>query len=171
MAEKGVGDGGRGIWLTEGEAAAWRGYRLISQLVDAAVGSDLRRDSALSWADYHVLSTLGETPEGVEWRLGTLADRLLWTRSRLAHQLRRMESRDLIARPSRPGAAGPAVELTDAGWKTLLAAAPLHVASARKRLLDLLDETQQAQLVEIADAVVKGLREAKVPSVASIVSD
>ena len=150
-------------WLTPTEAATWAAYRRLTQLLDAAVAADLRTDSGLSDADYHVLSTLSETPD-VDWRLRTLADRLMWTRSRLAHQLRRMETRGLVARPPAPGPAGPRIVLTDTGWDVVRAAAPLHVRSVRRRLLDALDPEQQAQLTAIAATVVAALGPPSLPS-------
>lgn len=151
------------LWLTPTEAATWHAYRRLTQLLDAAVAADLRTDSGLSDADYHVLSTLSETTD-VDWRLRTLADRLLWTRSRLAHQLRRMENRGLVARPPAPGPAGPGIVLTDAGWDVVRAAAPLHVRSVRRRLLDTLDAEQQAQFTTLAHAVVDALGPPAAPS-------
>ncbi len=144
-------------WLDRTEAAAWSGYRELKELVDAAVAADLRTDSGLSDADYHVLSTLSETPD-TDWRLRTLADRLLWTRSRLAHQLRRMEARGLVARPDAPGPAGPRIVLTEAGWRTVVDAAPLHVRSVRRRFLDALDPEAQRLFAAIAATVVAALR-------------
>lgn len=143
-------------WLDDHEAATWSAYRALTQLLDGAVAADLRTDSGLSDADYHVLSTLSETA-GTDWRLRTLADRLLWTRSRLAHQLRRMETRGLVTRPPAPGPAGPGVVLTEAGWSAVRAAAPLHVRSVRRRFLDVLDADQQAQFTAIARTVVAAL--------------
>ncbi|UZN03601.1 MarR family winged helix-turn-helix transcriptional regulator [Cellulomonas sp. S1-8] len=143
-------------WLTAHEAATWTAYRRLTTLLDAAVAADLRTDSGLSDADYHVLSTLSETPE-TDWRLRTLADRLLWTRSRLAHQLRRMEARGLVERPDAPGPAGPAVTLTDEGRRVVDAAAPRHVRSVRHRFLDALDPAQQAAFAALATQVVDAL--------------
>jgi DNA-binding MarR family transcriptional regulator len=145
------------VWLDDAEAATWRGYRQLTQLLDAAVAADLRADSGLSDADYHVLSTLGETPD-VDWRLRSLAERLLWTRSRLSHQLRRMDARGLVARPDAPGGAGPAIVLTEAGWQAIREAAPRHVQSVRHRFLDALDAEQQAQFTALAEVVVAALR-------------
>src|ERR671916_190482 len=83
-------------WLTPAEERAWRGYRRMRTVLDLAIARDLRQDSGLSDADYDVLSTLSEA-EGDSWRAGDLAARLLWSTSRLAHQVGRMERRDLVA--------------------------------------------------------------------------
>ncbi|KGM12597.1 MarR family winged helix-turn-helix transcriptional regulator [Cellulomonas bogoriensis] len=145
------------VWLTPRETATWQSYRRLKQLVDAAVAADLRRDSGISEPDYHVLSTLSETT-GTDWRLRNLAERLMWTRSRLAHQLRRMEGRGLIARPDTPGPGGPGITLTEEGWRVIVDAAPHHVASVRRRFLDALDPEQQAAFATLAETVVEALQ-------------
>src|SRR5260370_29642474 len=66
-------------------------------LLDLQIARDLNRDSGLSEADYDVLSTLSEKPEG-RWRARDPAAQLLWSTSRLAHHVRRMEHRRLVAR-------------------------------------------------------------------------
>ena len=58
---------------------------------------ELTQDAGLSEADYDVLSDLSETPQG-RLRLRELADRMLWSRSRLSHHLTRMQQRGLVTR-------------------------------------------------------------------------
>ena len=47
-------------WLSDAEFRAWIGYRRMRLLLDAQIARDLARDSALSSADYDVLSVLSE---------------------------------------------------------------------------------------------------------------
>src|ERR1700685_1040559 len=98
-------------------------------LLDLQIARDLNRDSGLSETDYDVLSTLSEKP-GNRWRSRDLAAQLLWSTSRLAHHLGRMEQRGLIARQPYPGdARGALVSMTGPGQAILRQAAPPHVAS------------------------------------------
>src|SRR5437016_173600 len=116
-------------WLTPAEDRAWRGYRRMRTLLDLHIGRDMARDSGLSDADYDILSTLTEPP-GPPWRAHELAERLLWSTSRLAHQVGRMERRGLVAREScEDDKRGALIVLTEAGFATLKEAAPLHVES------------------------------------------
>src|SRR5262245_44718724 len=126
-------------------------------LLDLQLARDLLQDSGLSEADYDVLSTLSEHPEG-RWRANELATHLLWSTSRLAHHVARMEGRGLVAR-HRPSddARGAVVSLTDDGWATLRAAAPRHVESVRRHLIGLLTADEVATLDRIADKVVTHL--------------
>jgi DNA-binding MarR family transcriptional regulator len=128
-------------------------------LLDLQLARDLNRDSGLSEADYDVLSTLSESPDG-EWRAGDLAARLLWSTSRLAHQVRRMEERGLVERRSSPDdGRGAVVALSGGGWSTLKDAAAPHVASVRRNLIDLLSPAEMRALDRIAGKVVAHLGE------------
>ena len=126
-------------------------------LLDLEIARDLNHDSGLSDADYDVLSTLSESPNG-QWRARDFAARLLWSTSRLAHQVGRMEQRGLVERRAiDEDARGAIVALTPHGWATLRAAAPLHVASVRRNLIDLLTPTETRALDRIAGKVVERL--------------
>ena len=144
-------------WLSAPQERAWRRYRRMRTLLDLQIGRDLQRDSGLSDADYDVLSTLSEKPEG-SWRARDLASRLLWSTSRLAHHVGRMEHRGLVARePCADDARGALISLTEQGRDTLVAAAPLHVASVRRHLIGLLTAEEVAALDTIAEKVITHL--------------
>ena len=144
-------------WLTEEQERAWRNYRRMRTLLDLAIARDLRVDSGLSEADYDVLSTLSEADDG-RWRARDLAARLLWSTSRLAHHVGRMETRGLVQRDGvADDGRGATVTLTTAGRRTLAAAAPLHLVSVRRHLIDLLTPAEVRVLDRIAARVVAEL--------------
>lgn len=144
-------------WLDKEQERAWRQYRRMRTLLDLQITRDLKRDSGLSEADYDVLSTLSEAPDG-QWRARELADRLLWSTSRLAHQVGRMEQRGLVTRRGTDDdARGALVALTAHGRATLRAAAPPHVASVRRHLIDLLTPAEVRALGRIAGKVTAHL--------------
>jgi DNA-binding MarR family transcriptional regulator len=123
-------------------------------LLDLEITRDLARDSGLSGPDYDVLSTLTEG-EGPSWRASALADRLMWSTSRLAHQIGRMERRGLIVRSDcDDDARGVTVSLSPAGRKALEHAARAHVESVRRHLIDLLTPAEIDALASIADKVI-----------------
>jgi DNA-binding MarR family transcriptional regulator len=141
-------------WLTSPQERAWRRYRRMRTLLDLQIARDLHRDSGLSEADYDVLSTLSEKP-GATWRARDLATRLLWSTSRLAHHVGRMEQRGLVARqPCADDARGALISLTEPGRTILGQAAPLHVASVRRHLIGLLTAEEVAVLDTIAGKVI-----------------
>jgi DNA-binding MarR family transcriptional regulator len=144
-------------WLTAEQERAWRRYRRMRTLLDLQIARDLHRDSGLSEADYDVLSTLSEKADGC-WRARDLAAQLLWSTSRLAHHVGRMERRGLIARQPSPGdARGALISLTGPGRATLREAAPPHVASVRRHMIDLLTADEVAALDTIARKVITRL--------------
>ena len=88
-------------------------------------------------------------------RLGELAERMAWSRSRLSHHLTRMERRGLVTREDCPSdGRGAFVVLTDAGLGVIQSAAPGHVASVRRSFIDLLSKDQLEALTRISDTVV-----------------
>lgn len=144
-------------WLTAAQEQAWRRYRRMRTLLDLQIARDLRADSGLSEADYDVLSTLSESADD-SWRARELAARLLWSTSRLAHQVGRMEQRGLVKRVgAEDDARGAVVRLTRRGRQVLQAAAAPHVASVRSHLFELLTAEEVAALDQIAQKVVAHL--------------
>jgi DNA-binding MarR family transcriptional regulator len=126
-------------------------------LLDLQIARDLNRDSGLSEADYDVLSTLSEKPDS-RWRARDLAAQLLWSTSRLAHHVGRMEQRGLVARqPYADDARGALISLTEQGRATLRKAAPPHLASVRRHMIDLLTAEEIAALDTITDKVITHL--------------
>jgi DNA-binding MarR family transcriptional regulator len=148
---------GRVRWLTPREDRAWRGYRRLRTLLDLQIARDLDRDSGLSEPDYDILSTLTEGPEP-RWRASELATRLSWSSSRLAHQVGRMERRGLVGREGcEDDKRGATVKLTEEGWAVLREAAPKHVESVRRHLIDLLSPEELQTLEAISKKVVDHL--------------
>jgi DNA-binding MarR family transcriptional regulator len=146
-------------WLTEEEERAWRGYRRMRTLLDLQLARDLAADAGLSESDYDVLSTLTEVPD-LSWRANELAGRLLWSTSRLAHHVGRMERRGLVSRTDCDcDGRGAIVALTDAGWTALSDAAPGHVESVRRHLVDLLSPAEVRALASISAKVIGHLTE------------
>jgi DNA-binding MarR family transcriptional regulator len=140
-------------WLTDDEQRAWRAYRRMTLLVDAAIARELTRDSGLSMPDYQVLSALSEA-EDHRRRLTELAFRMQWSASRLSHHVTRMEQRGLVTRAECTEDLRVAyVVLTDAGWEAIKAAAPDHVASVRRYLIDMLSPAELQAITSIGEKV------------------
>jgi DNA-binding MarR family transcriptional regulator len=144
-------------WLTAPQERAWRRYRRMRTLLDLQITRDLNQDSGLSETDYDVLSTLSEKPGG-SWRARDLAAQLLWSTSRLAHHVGRMEQRGLVTRqPVADDGRGALISLTEDGRATLEQAAPPHVTSVRRHFIDLLTPEEVAALDSIAEKVIQRL--------------
>jgi DNA-binding MarR family transcriptional regulator len=144
-------------WLSDREQRAWRGYRRMRTLLDLQLGRDLMRESGLSEADYDVLSGLSET-EGHRLRLGELAAQMLWSKSRLSHHITRMQQRGLVRREEcSDDGRGSMIVLTEAGWRGIVEAAPGHVESVRRHLIDLLTEDEIEAVAALTGRVVERL--------------
>jgi DNA-binding MarR family transcriptional regulator len=144
-------------WLSDREQRAWRGYRRMRTLLDLQLGRDLMRESRLSEADYDVLSGLSET-EGHRLRLSELAAQMLWSKSRLSHHITRMRQRGLVRREEcSDDGRGSMIVLTEAGWRAIVEAAPGHVESVRRHMIDVLTDDEIEALAALSRRVVERL--------------
>lgn len=145
-------------WLDSEEDRVWRSWIAMADLLRTQLSRDLLQETGLSGQDYGVLVNLSEAPDG-RLRMSELAERLCWSKSRLSHQVARMCARGLVAREGcSSDARSTYAVLTPAGRAEIVRAAPLHVASVRQHLFDLLDERQLSALGEVTEAVVRHLR-------------
>lgn len=145
-------------WLTAEEAAAWRGLLLMNQLLLAQIERDSLADANLSGADYAVLVTLSED-ETHQVRMSEMAARMTWSKSRLSHQVARMEKRGLVERQScGEDGRGQWLTLTSVGLETIQRAAPAHVESVRRHFLSVLTPEQIATLGQLSKAVIDHLQ-------------
>lgn len=100
-----------------------------------------------------MLSTLSEKPDR-RMDLKSLAQKMEWSRSRLSHHASRMQDRGLVDREPDPAdARGCILWLTDSGHAVLEMAAPRHVRSVRRRLVDHLTPAELALLGEICERI------------------
>src|SRR5438046_2571141 len=98
----------------------------------------LMADSELVSAEYEVLAVLSQHPDGI-MSAQELGGELGWEKSRLSHQVRRMQDRGLVAREPNPADARSClVRLEPAGRRTIEEAAPWHVGHVREHFVDLI---------------------------------
>lgn len=150
-------------WLNAEEQQTWRAYLTATQLLHAQLDRELQRDSGIPHAYYEILVRLSEAPDRV-LRMSELADAADSSRSRLSHAVARLEQAGWVQRESCPtDRRGSFARLTDEGFEALADAAPAHVESVRRHLLDRLTPEQITQLRGISEAVVAGLRDSAGP--------
>jgi DNA-binding MarR family transcriptional regulator len=156
MAEK--------VWLTPSQGRTWLNYMGVYHRLEFEMNRQLQAECGLSLADYTVLNALSSAP-GRRLQLSQLATTIGWERSRLSHHLHRMSVRGLVLRvqSTTDGRATDAI-LTDAGWNTVLVAAPKHVAWVRRLFFSDLDEDGVVELGDLLDEVYQSiLREGTLP--------
>ncbi|AGL18963.1 MarR family winged helix-turn-helix transcriptional regulator [Actinoplanes sp. N902-109] len=154
--------------MSDGDAAALGARQLaayfalmeVSSLLQHAVDEHLRADGDLSWVQFQVLATLGDTAEG-RMRMTDLADQVVYSRSGLTYQAGLLEKRGLITRGSDPeDERSVMVTLSKAGRALVARVLPGHVAVVRQMLFDSLDDDDVAQLGGILDRVRTRMRAA-----------
>jgi DNA-binding MarR family transcriptional regulator len=140
-------------WLDHEEMRAWRAFvETVGDLLHD-LDADLVARTPLSFGDYQVLVYLSEA-EGQALRMCDLAARLRLSPSGLTRRLDGLVAAGIVARDaSADDRRVTLARLTDRGRAVLDAAAPVHVASVRRRLLDPLRSAQVRALAEIFEAV------------------
>jgi DNA-binding MarR family transcriptional regulator len=147
-------------WLDAREARAWRGFQQMRTELTAHLACQLERECGLTETEYAVLVVVSEAP-GRRIRSRELCRALGWERSRLSHQIARMETRGTVERaPCEGDARGFDAVLTDAGLAVIEAAAPLHLASVRHCFADVLSPKQLDALADIAEDITNHLASA-----------
>jgi DNA-binding MarR family transcriptional regulator len=145
-------------WLDDREQRAWGAFLDLWRGLGAGMERQLS-GSGVSGAEYQVLAPLGEA-SGKPLRPRELIAATGWDRSRLAHQLGRMERRGLLTREDHPDdGRGTLVRLTDAGRTALRRAAPGHVDWVRTHFIGLLSSDELDTLTAIAERVVATLEQ------------
>jgi len=144
-------------WLDEAEREAWLRLVAVGELLPGVLDAQLRSDAGLTHFEYFVLAMLSEAPERT-LRMTSLALRTNATLPRLSHVVRRLEGRGLVDRfPCPEDGRATNARLTDAGWAAVVAAAPGHVTTVRRTVLDPLTDEQVAQLRDIGAALLTRL--------------
>ncbi len=137
----------------------WRRYRDMNQLLDLAVERQLQRDAAMSQSDYSVLVSLSEA-EGGGLRARDLGAALGWDRSRVSHQVRRMQGRGLVAKKEcAEDGRGTIVSLTEEGAQAISSVAPKHVEKVRELFVDVVSADEVRMLTDIYERVVARIDE------------
>ena len=132
--------------LSQEEWAFWEAWMQAQRLLAREVERALQRDFGISKAEFGILVKLQAAPGG-RMRVTGLADSLAWDKSRVAHQLTRMEVRGLLER-SESGAAGrrTGIALTKPGREVAERAIRGHGRNIRRLALDRLSPGQAAAI-------------------------
>jgi len=145
--------------LDDVETGFWYSYMKVLLRVRYEMNRQLRATAGISMADYDVLVALTSEREG-RMRVGDLAVRIGWERSRLSHHVARMRDRGLLETDRSPDdLRAMDVTLSEEGRRLLAEATPAHVAFLRAAFLDALtpDEMRRMQgsLDRVYDALIE----------------
>jgi DNA-binding MarR family transcriptional regulator len=143
-------------WLTDDEQRAWRAYIRLAKMLMRQLDRDLH-PFGLSTNDYEILVELSEAP-GNRLRMTELADLTAQSRSRLSHQVTRMEVRGLVRREGCDGdKRGTFAVITGCGLATIERVAPSHVDSVRRHFMDHVPAEQLSALTDTCQPVLERL--------------
>jgi len=130
--------------LEPAEWELWHTWMHAQRLLARELERGLQRDCGISKAEFSVLVTLAKA-SGRELRVGELVESLGWEKSRVSHQLTRMENRGLVE-PVQGGAGSrrTGVRLTTKGRQAAEGAVLGHAGNIRRLFLDRLTPEQAA---------------------------
>jgi DNA-binding MarR family transcriptional regulator len=151
------GTDGQPRWLTPDEQQAWRATVQLSLLLFRQLDRDFSA-YGLNQHDYEILVELSEAPDH-RLRMTELADATSQSRSRLSHQISRMEKRGLVRRDDCEGdKRGTFAVLTKEGMDAIERAAPDHVENVRRHFIDRLSPRQLEEIRDAFTPIVEYLR-------------
>lgn len=143
--------------VSEEEWAVWRKFYAMRRQLDRALEDQLQRDAGISAPDYEILLSLFESPQR-RLRSRDLSERIGWEKSRISHQVTRMESRGLVERSEcEDDLRGTWIGLTSDGRRAVLGAMRKHTSTIRELFFDVLTDDEKAALGSASDRVLEAI--------------
>ncbi|CAN5160539.1 MarR family winged helix-turn-helix transcriptional regulator [soil metagenome] len=140
--------------VSENDWQLWRDFMAMHQQLARELDRQLQRDAGISQADWSVLHVLSDVPDR-KLRTGELAELLAWEKSRVSHQVTRMEARGLLERSDcDTDGRGTWVGLTTEGRRTLLGAMSEHALAIRQLFFDNLGDTEKSAISEASRRIL-----------------
>ena len=146
-------------WLSDTEMKAWLGFITISPDLLRVIEHDLE-PFGLDGGDYQLLAMLSDAPE-YKMRMSELAEILRLSRGGLTRRMEGVLRAKLVVRV-RDESDGRAAfaQLTAEGFELLNKAAPVHLKSVRRHMIDHLSKAEIAAIgtafAKIAKQISKG---------------
>jgi DNA-binding MarR family transcriptional regulator len=142
--------------LAADEQEAWRVYIRLAKMLMRQLDRDLH-PFGLSNNDYEILVELSQAPD-LQLRMTELADLTAQSRSRLSHQITRMEEKGLVRRDACAGdKRGTFAVITARGLATVERVAPCHTDTVRRHFIDQVPDPQLAQVTTTLGPVLNRL--------------
>ncbi len=127
---------------------AWRVFFEATTRLQGVLETRLKKDTGVTLADYNILLTLYESPDG-QLRMGELADRVVFSPSRLTYLASRLEKSGALEKsPSDLDGRGFIARLTPAGRELTEKVTAIHQEAVRELLLDGMTDADIDSIVE-----------------------
>jgi DNA-binding MarR family transcriptional regulator len=145
-----------GRWLNHHEWSAWLQLVGTFTLLPAALDSQLQRDAGMSHFEFGVMAALSRQPHR-SLQLKELAVVANGSLSRLSHVISRLERRGWVRRTSGTKGRATHAELTEEGYRKLMAAGPIHFREVRRLVFDVLTPDEVKALKQVTGRINAGL--------------
>ena len=140
------------------EMELWRSFYVMRRQLELTLERRLQADAGISTADYEILIALS-TSQSKRLRAGQIGDLIGWEKSRVSHQITRMEQRDLVAREEcDDDARGVWIVLTAAGDRAVQGAEDDRRDAVRRYFFDVLTDDEKAVLTTISRKVLDTIK-------------
>jgi DNA-binding MarR family transcriptional regulator len=145
--------------LTKQEDEAWRTFLHASSRLMSRLDDEMRVEHGERLSDFDVLSNLSESPDG-KLRMSDLAERTLFSRSRLSYTVNQLEQRGLVERQrDENDKRGVTANLTRAGRTHHRKLARTHLQGIRRHFLDHSTENGRSQLIKALTPILNQLED------------
>lgn len=142
--------------LTQVEERIWRALNRLVTALPGLLNDDLVRGAGLTLTEYVVLMHLSEAPAS-RLRMTQLASATALSASRITRVVDRLLEQGLVLRErSDDDARGTLALLTAAGLARLRGAYPVHLASARRHVVDRVATADLATTAHVLEALARG---------------
>jgi DNA-binding MarR family transcriptional regulator len=143
--------------LTGAEWGTWRSFRSMRRQLDRALEAQLQRDSAISIPEFEILFTLNDVTSR-QLRIKDIAAHTGWEKSRVSHQVSRLERRGLLVRREcETDGRGSWLSLTPAGQRAVTDATLAHSEAIRTYFFAVLHGDDEARLLAFSRRVLEAI--------------
>lgn len=143
-------------WLNHHEWSAWLQLVSTFTLLPAALDSQLQQFAGMSHFEFSVMAALSRQPDR-RLQLKDLAMGANGSLSRLSHVISRLEGRGWVRRKSENKGRATHAELTNEGYRQLMAAGPIHFREVRRLVFDVLTPDEVKALGHVTGRINVGL--------------
>jgi DNA-binding MarR family transcriptional regulator len=142
--------------LNHREWSAWLQLVGTFTLLPAALDSQLQREAGMSHFEFEVMVAISRQPDR-SIQLKDLALIANGSLSRLSHVISRLEGRGWVRRRRATRGRTTYAELTDAGYRKLMATGPIHLREVRRLVFDVLTPEEVKTLKQVTARINSGL--------------